>query len=49
MGGQVQVVFYSKYGHIYQLAEAVAAGAREVQGAEVVLRQVATIAARLQG
>jgi NAD(P)H:quinone oxidoreductase type IV len=37
---KVQVVFYSMYGHIYQMAEAVAAGVREVPGAEVTLLQV---------
>ncbi|MEN6537875.1 MAG: NAD(P)H:quinone oxidoreductase [Bryobacteraceae bacterium] len=37
---KVQVVFYSMYGHVYQLAEAVAAGSREVEGAEVSLYQV---------
>ncbi len=37
---KVQVVFYSMYGHVYRLAEAVAEGAREVDGAEVVLAQV---------
>jgi NAD(P)H dehydrogenase (quinone) len=37
---KVQVVFYSMYGHIYRLAEAVVAGAREVAGAEVALYQV---------
>ncbi len=37
---KIQVVFYSMYGHIHQMAEAIAAGAREVQGAEVVLYQV---------
>jgi NAD(P)H dehydrogenase (quinone) len=40
MNVRVQVVFYSMYGHVYRLAEAVAAGAREVEGAEVVLYQV---------
>lgn len=40
MSVKVQVVFYSMYGHIYQLAEAIAAGAREVSGAEVTLYQV---------
>jgi NAD(P)H dehydrogenase (quinone) len=34
------VVFYSMYGHIYRMAEAVAEGAREVSGAEVILRKV---------
>jgi len=37
---KVQVVFYSMYGHVYQLAEAIAAGAREVQRCEVTLLQV---------
>jgi len=37
---QVQVVFYSMYGHIYRMAEAVAGGAREVEGAKVKLFQV---------
>jgi NAD(P)H:quinone oxidoreductase type IV len=40
MATNIQVVFYSMYGHIYQMAEAVAAGAREVQGVEVTLYQV---------
>lgn len=37
---KILVLFYSSYGHIYKMAEAVAAGAREVQGAEVVLRRI---------
>jgi NAD(P)H dehydrogenase (quinone) len=37
---KIQVIFYSMYGHIYQLAEAVAAGVREHPGAEVQLLQV---------
>ncbi len=40
---KVKVIFYSMYGHIYRMAEAVAAGAREVQGAEVELLQVAEL------
>jgi len=40
MTAQVQIVFYSMYGHVYKLAEAVAAGAREVEGVEVSLYQV---------
>jgi NAD(P)H dehydrogenase (quinone) len=40
MSAKVQIVFYSMYGHIYRMAEAVAAGAREVAGAEVALFQV---------
>lgn len=34
------VVFYSMYGHTYRMAEAVAEGARQVTGNEVVLRRV---------
>src|SRR6476469_3940358 len=37
---RVQIVFYSMYGHVYRMAEAVAQGVREVQGAEVSLYQV---------
>ena len=37
---KVHVVFYSTYGHVYQMAEAVAEGARQVAGAEVALFQV---------
>jgi NAD(P)H:quinone oxidoreductase type IV len=37
---KVQVIFYSMYGHIYKMAEAVAEGARQVEGAEVSLYQV---------
>ncbi len=37
---KVLVVFYSMYGHIAAMAEAVAEGAREVPGADVVLRRV---------
>src|SRR3954451_21760662 len=41
MAVKVQVIFYSLYTHVYRLAEAVAEGAREVPGAEVLLAQVA--------
>ncbi len=37
---KIQVIFYSMYGHIFTMAEAIAAGAREVAGAEVALFQV---------
>ncbi len=40
MSVNVQVVFYSLYGHVYQMAEAVAEGARRVDGTEVGLYQV---------
>ncbi len=37
---KIKIVFYSMYGHIYRMAEAVAEGVREVEGAEVELLQV---------
>jgi NAD(P)H dehydrogenase (quinone) len=37
---KIQIIFYSMYGHIYRMAEAEAAGAREVKQAEVTLFQV---------
>jgi len=37
---KVLVVFYSTYGHIYKMAEAVAEGAKTLAGTEVELRQV---------
>jgi NAD(P)H dehydrogenase (quinone) len=40
---KIQVLFYSMYGHIYRMAEAIAEGAREVAGAEVSLYQVAEL------
>jgi len=44
MATKIQVVFYSMYGHVYKMAEAVAAGAREVPDVEVSLYQVAELA-----
>jgi NAD(P)H dehydrogenase (quinone) len=40
MSIKVLVVFYSMYGHVYKLAEAVVDGAKQVPGAEVSLLQV---------
>ena len=37
---KVLVVFYSTYGHIYKMAEAIAEGAKDVAGAEVSIRRV---------
>ncbi len=37
---KVLVVFYSMYGHVYKMAEAIAEGAKEVPGAEVGMRRV---------
>jgi len=34
------IVYYSMYGHIHRMAEAVAEGAKEVQGTEVEMRRV---------
>ena len=36
----ILVVYYSMYGHVFKLAQAVAEGAQSVPGAEVVLRRV---------
>ena len=40
---KIQIIFYSTYGHIYRMAEAVAEGARQVAGAEISLYQVAEL------
>lgn len=40
MAVNVQVIFYSMYSHVYRMAEAIAEGARQVNGAEVQLLQV---------
>ena len=40
MATKIQVVFYSMYGHIHKMAEAVAAGAREAGDTEATLWQV---------
>lgn len=37
---KILVVFYSLYGHVYKMAEAVCAGAREISGVSVDLRRV---------
>ncbi|MFB3895385.1 MAG: NAD(P)H:quinone oxidoreductase [bacterium] len=37
---KVLIVFYSMYGHVYRMAEAIAEGANQVPGTEVVLRRV---------
>jgi NAD(P)H:quinone oxidoreductase type IV len=44
MATKVQIVFYSMYGHVYKMAEAVAAGAREAADTEVSLYQVPELA-----
>jgi NAD(P)H dehydrogenase (quinone) len=38
---KVQVIFYSTYGHVFRLAEAIAQGAREIGEVEVEVLQVA--------
>ncbi|MGC2765660.1 MAG: NAD(P)H:quinone oxidoreductase [Candidatus Acidiferrum sp.] len=40
MSIKVQVIFYSMYGHVHRMAEAVVEGAKQVTGAEVSLYQV---------
>lgn len=40
MNAKIQVIFYSMYGHIYKMSEAMVEGAREVKGVEVELFRV---------
>ena len=40
MSINVQVIFYSMYGHVHHMAEAIAEGAKQVPGANVSLYQV---------
>ena len=40
---KIHIIFYSTYGHIYTMAEAVAAGVRDVEGSEASLFQVAEL------
>jgi NAD(P)H:quinone oxidoreductase type IV len=40
MSTKVQVIFYSMFGHVWRMAEAVVEGAREVAGVEVGIYQV---------
>ncbi len=37
---KILVVYYSTYGHVHKMAEAVAEGAKQIEGAEVVIRRV---------
>lgn len=37
---KILIVYYSMYGHIYKMAEAVAEGVREVEGCEAVIKRV---------
>ena len=41
MPAKIQIIFYSLYGHVWKLAEAVAEGARSVSGCNAHLMQVA--------
>ena len=36
----ILIVYYSTYGHVHKMAEAVAEGARKIEGAEAVMRRV---------
>ena len=40
---KIQVIFYSMYGHVYHMAEAIAEGAKQVPGADVAIYQVAEL------
>ena len=37
---KILIVYYSMFGHVHKMAEAVAEGAREIDGAEAVMRRV---------
>ncbi|MGD9082990.1 MAG: NAD(P)H:quinone oxidoreductase [Desulfobacterales bacterium] len=37
---KVLILYYSTYGHVHKMAEAVAEGVREIEGAEAILRRV---------
>jgi NAD(P)H dehydrogenase (quinone) len=37
---KILIVYYSTYGHVHKMAEAIAEGARQIDGAEVVMRRV---------
>lgn len=37
---KIQIIFYSMYGHVYRMAEAVAEGAKQVPGADLTIYQV---------
>jgi len=37
---KVKIIFYSMYGHVYKMAEAMAEGARNIEGSDVKLLQV---------
>ena len=41
MPAKIHVIFYSTYGHVFRLAEAIAEGAREISGSDVQIFQVA--------
>ena len=43
MSIKVQVIFYSMYGHVYKMAQAIVEGVKQVPGAEVSLSQVAEL------
>ena len=43
MSTKIYVVFYSLYSHVYQLAEAIVEGAKEVKNTEVNLYQVSEL------
>jgi NAD(P)H dehydrogenase (quinone) len=43
MSIKVQVIFYSMYGHVHKMAQAIAEGVKQVPGAEVSISQVAEL------
>src|SRR4051794_5051481 len=50
MPAKIQVIFYSTYGHVFRLAEAIVEGARSVPGTDVeLLRVPETLSADIVG
>jgi len=43
---KIEIIFYSMFGHVYRMAEAVAEGAREVEVPEAILEKSGAKAAR---
>ena len=41
MPAKIQIIFYSTYGHVFRLAEAIAEGTRSVSGVETQVLRVA--------
>jgi NAD(P)H dehydrogenase (quinone) len=36
---KILIVYYSMYGHVHKMAEAIAEGVKEIEGAEAIMRE----------